>query len=266
MRMFAFSLLALVLVRPVHAQLFPPNQAGITMGHIHLNVRNIEAHRKFWVDVFGAIPLRRDGLDGVKIPGWLILFRQQEPTGGTEGSTLDHFGLKVRNLADVLKRTRAGGYQVAREFTGSEGFPNAYVMEPDGVKIELQQDTTQPVAVEGQHLHYFVSNENALRAWYVKTLFFQETVRGRHLGADIPGLNLSFQTTRPQPPVGTKGRAVDHVGFEVKNLEAICRQLEAAGVRLDAPYQKYPSLGIATAFLTDPVGLYIELTEGLDAY
>jgi len=59
---------------------------------------------------------------------------------------------------------------------------------------------------------------------------------------------------------------VDHVGFEVKNLEAICKQLEAGGLKLDVPYQRYPDLGIATAFLTDPVGLYIELTEGLDAY
>jgi hypothetical protein len=41
---------------------------------------------------------------------------------------------------------------------------------------------------------------------------------------------------------------------------------EAAGVRLDASYQKYPNLGIATDFLTGPVGLDIELTEGRHAY
>ena len=57
---------------------------------------------------------------------------------------------------------------------------------------------------------------------------------------------------------------MDHIGFEVRNLEAFCAKLEAAGVKLDVPYRKVASLGIGLAFLTDPWGTYIELTEGLD--
>jgi extradiol dioxygenase family protein len=57
---------------------------------------------------------------------------------------------------------------------------------------------------------------------------------------------------------------VDHIGFEVKDLEAFTKKLEAAGIKLDIPYRKVPALGIAIAFLTDPFGTYIELTEGLD--
>jgi extradiol dioxygenase family protein len=52
----------------------------------------------------------------------------------------------------------------------------------------------------------------------------------------------------------------------VKNLEAFCKQLEANGVHFDVPYRKVAALGIAVAFLTDPMGGYIELTEGLDAF
>jgi Glyoxalase/Bleomycin resistance protein/Dioxygenase superfamily len=52
----------------------------------------------------------------------------------------------------------------------------------------------------------------------------------------------------------------------VRNLEAFCRKLEAAGVKFDVPYRKMPNLGLALAFLTDPSGVYIELTEGLDKY
>jgi hypothetical protein len=52
----------------------------------------------------------------------------------------------------------------------------------------------------------------------------------------------------------------------MRNLEAFCKKLEAAGITFDAPYRKIPNLGIAIAFLTDPYGTYIELTEGLDAY
>src|SRR5262249_34876021 len=158
------------------------------------------------------------------------------------------------------KSVRSEGYEVPREFKGSEGFPNAYVTAPDDLKVELQEDTSiQPVAV-AHHLHYLVTENVVLRDWYVKTFSFTSGIRGNHQSANLPGMNLSFQPTKPQPPSGTKGRTFDHIGFEVKNLEAFCKKLEASGVKLDIPYRKIPNLGLGLAFLTDPQGVYIELT------
>jgi len=51
----------------------------------------------------------------------------------------------------------------------------------------------------------------------------------------------------------------------VRNLEAFVRELEAKGMRMDRGYTPVPALGIAVAFLTDPWGTYVELTEGLAA-
>jgi hypothetical protein len=65
--------------------------------------------------------------------------------------------------------------------------------------------------------------------------------------------------------VGTKGRVVDHVGFEVKGLEQFCKELEAKGITLTQPYRRIPELNnFGTAVITDPWGTSIELTEGLD--
>jgi len=64
-------------------------------------------------------------------------------------------------------------------------------------------------------------------------------------------------------PAGTRGRALDHIGFEVRGLEEFCKNLEAAGLKLDRPYTKLPNSTTAIAFLTDPWGTYIELTENL---
>jgi predicted enzyme related to lactoylglutathione lyase len=50
----------------------------------------------------------------------------------------------------------------------------------------------------------------------------------------------------------------------VKNLEAFTKKLEAQGVKFTVPYRQVPALGIAIAFVTDPWGTSIELTEGLD--
>ena len=66
--------------------------------------------------------------------------------------------------------------------------------------------------------------------------------------------------------MATKGRALDHIGFEVKNLEAFCRKLEAAGIKFDVPYTVRTEIGLAIAFLTDPWGTYIELNEGLGKF
>ena len=117
---------------PAQAQIASPNEAGVAMGHVHLNVKDIEVQKEFWTEYFGAVPLKREGLQGVKVPGMLILFRQQAATGPCEGTTMDHFGFKVPNTAEALKHFRAGGIRVQSEFKGTEGFPNAYVIGPDG--------------------------------------------------------------------------------------------------------------------------------------
>ena len=78
----------------------------------------------------------------------------------------------------------------------------------------------------------------------------------------IPGTNLSLNPVKErQAP--TKGRSLDHIGFEVKNLEAFVKNLEAQGVKMDVAPRQVPNTNIKIAFLTDPWGTYIELTEGL---
>jgi catechol 2,3-dioxygenase-like lactoylglutathione lyase family enzyme len=268
MKLMLAPCLGLMLCAPANAQLAAPNEAGVAMGHVHLNVRDVEAQKKFWTEQFAAAPLKREGLQGVKIPGMLILFRHQEPTGSNEGNMMDHFGLKVPNTAEVVKRCRDAGYEIQREFKGSEGFPNAYVIGPDGVRVEIQEDAAQTSPAMAYHLHFMnrAGDQIALRDWYAKTFGATVKKRGPHDAADIPGINLTFAVSRNPLTSGTKGRSVDHIGFEVKNLEAFCKHLEANGVKLDVPYKKIPAAGIAIAFLTDPFGTYIELTEGLDQF
>ena len=91
-------------------------------------------------------------------------------------------------------------------------------------------------------------------------------MRGKFKAADLPGVNLTFSLAEGPDPLPTKGRVLDHIGFEVKDLEAFCKKLEASGVKLDVTFRKIPSMGITLAFLTDPFGTYIELTEGLNKF
>jgi len=260
------SLLALAIGTPAHAQLEPPNGAGITFGHVHLNVRDVELHKKLWVDHFGGVVVQKGPLVAIKLPGMLIALREAAPSGGSEGTVMDHFGFKVRDLAEALRAWRAAGYQVGREFIGSEGFPNAYLMAPDDVKIELQEDKTLPVKAAAYHLHFLLADYAQLRDWYVDTFSLTPRKRGTiQTTADVPGMNLSFATSA-KPTVGTKGRSIDHIGFEVTNLEAFCKKLESRGVKFDVPFRSVAAIGLNIAYITDPSGVYIELTEGYNKY
>jgi hypothetical protein len=74
-----------------------------------------------------------------------------------------------------------------------------------------------------------------------------------------------FSWLPDQELVGTAGRAVDHVGFEVRGLLEFTEELEAKGIELTEPYRIDGEFGIAA--ITDPWGTVIELTEGLrDVY
>ena len=266
MRLLLIAALVFLLASPAYAQLAPPNQAGLTYGHVHLNVQDIEVHKQLWVEQFGGVVVQKGPLTAVRLPGMLIALTQREPTGGSQGTVMDHFGFKVRNLEAALAKWRAAGLPVISEFTGAEGFQNANVMAPDDVRVELQEDKTLPAEVAAYHIHFLTPEYEELLNWYVETFSLERRARGRiETTTDVPGMNLSFGNART-PTVGTRGRAIDHIGFEVNDLEAFCKMLEARGIEFDVPYREVPSVELKIAFLTDPSGVYIELTEGYDEY
>jgi hypothetical protein len=58
----------------------------------------------------------------------------------------------------------------------------------------------------------------------------------------------------------TTGRILDHIGFDVKDLKAFIKTLEASNIKLDRPYT-VNDIGVGIAFITDPWGTYIEINE-----
>ncbi len=268
-RLIIAAALSLTLAAPVSAQIAMPGDSGVAMGHIHLVVADVERNRQLWIDVFDAKPLDREGLTGVKLPGMLVLFSKGTASGPSQGSSVHHFGLQVRSRQEIVDAWRKAGLQVEREYIGSEGNPNAHLFTPDGADVEVMEVAGQQATAIAHHVHFAAANDLAHRDWYVRLFSAAPRKRGDWHTADISGINLSFRTPpegTPSPPLATTGRAVDHVGFEVTDLEAFCRKLEQMGVRLDRPYARDAQLGVGTALLTDPAGTTIELTEGLRRY
>lgn len=258
--------LALLLAGPAAAQLAQPNSNGIAFGHVELNVSDVELHKQLWVEHFGGVVVQKGPLTAIKLPNFLITLTERKPTGGSQGSILDHFGFKVRSLATFLEKWRAAGLEVGREFTGAERMPNAYVMVPDEVWVELQEDPSLHVPIAGYHIHFLTPGFEELLAWYEEVFALHRRPRGEiETTTDVPGMNISFGAAEAQM-VGTRGRAVNHIGFEIDDLEAFCERLSARGIRFDVAYHEVEGVELKMASLTDPKGTFIELTEGYNKY
>jgi catechol 2,3-dioxygenase-like lactoylglutathione lyase family enzyme len=213
----------------------------------------------------------------IKFPNVLMFFRpMQAPTGGTIGTTVNHIGFSVPNLRPVVDKIKANGFKMITRTevaatvevkddiaTASPTTNIAFALGPEDTKVELVEVKTQTAPIQLHHVHFFGQQNAEMREWYVKTFGAKARQAPNFAAADLPGVALNF-TQSPAPTVGTTGRALDHIGFEVKNLEEFCKQLEASGIKLTVAYRKVPALNIAIAFINDPWGTNIELTEGLD--
>jgi catechol 2,3-dioxygenase-like lactoylglutathione lyase family enzyme len=241
------------------AQVPPPNAAGVAMGHLHLNVPDVEAAKKFWITM-GGVPEKLGPLELVKFPDVLVFLKQAQPTGGSVGTIVNHVGFRVPNVQAAMAKWKAAGLHTEAGNRPTQGF----VFTPEELRIEILEDATMGAPIANHHIHFFVTKDAVpeIKAWYAQTFGAKPGKRGDYEADDIPGANLTFSVS-PSANAPTQGRALDHIGFEVKNLEAFCKKLEESGVKFDRPYNKVmPNLAIA--FFTDPWGTYIELTEGLD--
>ncbi len=237
---------------PAPAQLTTPNDTGVSIGHIHLNSKDPEVQKKIWIEAFGARMTKTGTLEMLRLPGVYIIINKTDPTAGSVGSTVDHVGLSVKDLNDIKTKLAAVNVQVQGPFATM----------PDGLRLELLEDKSQTSGVVMNHIHVAAINGEMLRQWYVKTFGADGGSRRNLPSAMFNGNEIDFmgaQTT----PAPTKGRAIDHIGFEVNGLEAYVKKLQANGVTIEIPYRDVPNIALKIAFITDPVGTRIELTEGL---
>ena len=257
------------------AQLEAASEGPVSIGHHHLNVPDLDASRAFWSEGLGAEVVKRGPLEVMKLPNLLVALREQVPTGGSFGSSVNHIGLQVPDVASMVASLKARGVPIVTKehipmATGpvflieAQDTHVAFVESPSGVRIELFENRDLKRPIENHHVHFYTADPEATQLWYALRFGAKPRMRGTFLSADLPGVNLTFSPG--EETVGTEGRALDHIGFEVRDLKGLCRILEDEGVVFSRPYSKIDALGLEIAFFTDPWGNYVELTEGLDAF
>lgn len=259
MTRFIATVMCLLSVRvAAGAQLLEARDAPLVYSHHHLNVTDVGAHVKFFAGTLGGVPATVAGQQIVKFPNVFVFLRQQKPTGGSRGSAVDHIGFSVPALAPVLDRVKGNGFRVVAGATSAPG--RAFVMAPDDLLVELVEVKAQKASIALHHVHFTSPDLDHMQTWYGTVIRVKPTP-GPDKTLSLPGVRLEFSAARAEV-APTKGRVLDHVGFEIDNLELFVDRLEDIGAPL-ASLQRMPGLGIPTAFVTDPWGTSVEFTEGL---
>ena len=118
MKRYALPLLAgtvalLALSTPLPGQLLAARDNSFAVGHHHLNVTDVESHKRFWADLLGGEAAMFGNAHVMKFPNTLLFLREQDPTGESNGSTVNHLGFRVPDLPlprpVVLQTATAGG-------------------------------------------------------------------------------------------------------------------------------------------------------------
>jgi len=250
---------------PAQSQPAPPNAAGVTLARIHLRVRDVEKQKAFWISEIGGKLVRNGPVELIEFPGVSITIEQGEPLGTAAGSMIDHFGFIFKDVPAMMAKWKADGFKVTQAGNPLQG--SVYAPEEADL-LEFFQDDKQDVPVRMDHFHLFITDVPAIQAWYAKVFGGVPGQRARvartgWVDCDfVPGGNLSF-VDKGEKLAPTRGRTLDHIGFEVVDIDRFVAKLSAQGIALDTPVRQIPGTKVKSAFLTDPWGTYIEVTQGL---
>jgi catechol 2,3-dioxygenase-like lactoylglutathione lyase family enzyme len=247
---------------PAAAQYAPFNETGVTMGHWHLSSQDVEANKKLFVGM-GGRDISRGAAASVQFPGARInlnLGNDPPGKGGSVGSVINHVGFIVNNVQARVAEWKAAGVPVLPG--NNNRLDQAFVVTPDGVRIEILENKAQAVPIQHEHVHFFLTEADLPKAvaWYAKTFGGKAGTRNNQPVVDVPGAQLRFAKA-DAAQARTRGRVLDHIGFDLKDHAAFVRKIEAEGIKLDQPPRKNEATGVIITYITDPWGTRIELVQ-----
>jgi catechol 2,3-dioxygenase-like lactoylglutathione lyase family enzyme len=242
------------------AQPAPFNEVGVTMGHWHIVSKDVEANKKLFLAMGGKL-FMPGGNPLIMFPGLYINLNlgTEKGDGGTEGSVVNHVGFIVDNVQKRVAQWKAAGVAVLPG--NNNRVDQAFVVTPDGVRMEILEDKTQPMAIRHEHVHLSLPEAEIpkAQAWYAKTFGGKVATRNDAPVVNIPGVQVRFARADAKQ-ARTRGRVLDHIGFDVKDHAAFVKKIEAEGIKLDEPVRKSPT-GSTITYITDPWGTRIEIIE-----
>jgi catechol 2,3-dioxygenase-like lactoylglutathione lyase family enzyme len=241
------------------AQLAAPNAAGVSIGHAHFVVPDTAKQVAIWQGL-GAEAVARGAVETLKLPGVYILLTQGEARAPSPGTTANHVGFTVRDYAEYKRKLQELG---AAFFYDNEENGQILADLPDGIRVEILVEKEQREPIVFHHMHVAAHDGVALRDWYMKVFGAEAGERRGLPSALVPGGRVDILGINGPEPQPSRSGALDHIGFEVADMKAFAKRLKEQGLAFDVEPMRIEGLDLTIAFLTDPAGTYIEVSEGL---
>ena len=239
--------------------------------HVHLIASNATEAISWYTQHLDCEALS-DRDDGVDCHGVQVVFEATPTLGSSQRTGIDHIGFSYEDLTAKMASLESVGVQgsgvrlqrfedgsTLRDAPGL--FKYGYIFDPWGTRIELVEDTE---TLGFHHIHLSATDPEATLRWYREAFGGEAAqLRGVLDGVRLDGIWL-FATPHPEgEPAATAGRAIDHVAFEVDDMEAAVADLRARGAQVtEAPVVPEGARSSARrAFIIGPDSVRLALVE-----
>jgi lactoylglutathione lyase len=240
-------------------------QASVPYDHVHLAVADPEkAEAWYTANLNGSVgenPGRvafEPWTNRAPLPIQFIFLKAENPKP-SEGSVIDSVGFVVQGIDAKVRAIQAAGATIKRPIETVPGlWKRAVVTDPWGTNIELIESGERSGF---HHVTLRVPDPESSIGWYLRSFGGERTKLGGRLDAVKYG-NTYLIVARGDRAMPSRGRAIDHLGFGPRSMDATAIDLKTKGVTFTAePAAKPNQFGHRTAYVEDPSGVRIELVE-----
>ena len=231
-------LLASTLIIRLEAQTLPYD-------HMHLNAPDPAAAVAWYVANLDA--KHGAAADRVVIGRTIFAFAKVENAPPSAGGAIDHIGFSVANVDGKIKALQAAGAKLL-----SAGF----VQDPFGIKLEVLQDSE---TLGFHHIHLRVADPEASLKWTVENFGGERTKWKGRDAVKYTNPNVWLMADKGDDSAPSQGRAIDHLGWAVTNVDAKVSGLTAKGLKTVEPRAVR---NLRVGFVEGPSGVRIEMVQG----
>jgi catechol 2,3-dioxygenase-like lactoylglutathione lyase family enzyme len=181
------------------------------------------------------------------------------------GGAVDHVGFSFPDLEAKVKELEAAGVKFEGPVRDLPGiFRIVFAVDPWGTRLELVQD---PDLLGLHHLHLRAPDPEDTFKWLIANFGGERApLKGKIDGIRYaaPTFSTVWILVQKGEAAPSRGRAIDHIGWRVKDLNAKVAELKARAVTMETEPRPLPLPNKTTiyfAYVSGPSGARIELVQ-----
>jgi catechol 2,3-dioxygenase-like lactoylglutathione lyase family enzyme len=224
---------------------------------VQINVPDPQAAAQWYATHLGGRITTAGAAAAVAFGKVTISFAKTDATiGESRGSGIDHLGFSYENLDAAMQKFARAGVRIVSGIEKDGPVRYAFIHDPWSTLIEVVED---PEIQGFHHIHLVTKDPKLTLRWY------QDVFGGKfdRFAGLIGGIRygktwILVKGTR-QPPLPTKGRAIDHVSWPVDDFAAQVQRLRAQRAVIEAEPREAATA--RSRFAVGPDGVRLEIVR-----